>query len=86
MKYYDRVTDIGMGCFTFWETACWMEVIEKMRKFVEYVGNVQSHSKYNLPLNLGIPIQRDYGQEICANCGDGRGEKKCAACGVTFYW
>ncbi|GFH47386.1 hypothetical protein CTEN210_03861 [Chaetoceros tenuissimus] len=85
MKYYDRVTDIGMSCFTFWETACWIEVIEKIRAFVEYVGNVQSHSKYDRPLNPGIPIQKDKGQKICAYCGDARGEKNCATCGVTSY-
>lgn len=86
MKNYDRVTDIGLGCFTFWESGFWLLAIETMREIVETLRTVPIPCIYCPPSGRGIPIQKDYGQKICENCGDARGEKNCAACGVTFYW
>lgn len=87
MKYYDQMTEIGMGYFIFGESACWINVIGQIRQFVDK-KKLPLQCEYHPPLGdePGLPIAKDFGLGICANCGNASGNKKCSACQEAVYW
>lgn len=86
MKYYDQMTEIGMGYFIFGESAWWINVIGQIRQFVDK-KKLPLHCEYHPPLGEpGLPIAKDIGLGICANCGNTGGNKKCSACQEAVYW
>ena len=86
MKYYDCMTDIGMGYFIYAETAAWENVLSQIKHLVDELKI--SLEYYFIPpvVPIACRTKRDVGEQLCENCKNCDGNKKCSRCKKVFYW
>ena len=86
MKYYDCMTDIGMGYFIYAETAAWENVLSQIKHLVDELKI--SLEYYFIPpvVPIACSTKRDVGVQLCENCKNCDGNKKCSRCKKVVYW
>ena len=85
MKYYDCMTDIGMGYFIYAGTAAWRTVLAHIKHVVDKL-EISLESEFIPPVAPIGNTKRDVGIQICENCNNCDGDKKCSRCKKVFYW
>ncbi|GFH47390.1 predicted protein [Chaetoceros tenuissimus] len=84
MEYYDSMADIGMGYFIYAETAAWENVLPQIKHLIDEL-------KISLEYNFILPVvrigntKRDVGVQMCENCNNCDGNKKCSRCRKVVY-
>ena len=86
MKYYDCMTDIGMGYFINAEAASWTNVLSHMKFLVDEL-EISLDCEFTPPyVDIGLRRRRQKGITLCAKCKNVYGYKKCSRCKNIFYW
>ena len=84
MKYYDCMTDIGMGYFINAETGAWENVLSHIKFLVDEL-EISLDCEFTPPyVDIGLRRRRHKLTTLCAKCKNVNGDKKCSRCKKVF--
>ena len=86
MKYYDCMTDIGMGYFINEEADAWENMLSHMKLLVDELELSLDREFIPPYVDIGLRRRRATLIPLCAKCKNVNGDKKCSRCKKVFYW